>query len=71
MGARHDGQFSERGRKSEGTALNRSALQPSSAAPNKFKIVPAFLGEELAKQQYGRHKTRSGETHMDSLAAGQ
>ena len=71
MGARHDGQFSDRGRKSEGTTLNGSALQPSSAAPNQFEIVPAFFGEELAKQQCGRRETRSGETHMDSLAAAQ
>jgi hypothetical protein len=33
--------------------------------------VPAFLGEELAKQQYGCRETRSGETHMDTLAAAQ
>ncbi len=55
--------------KSEGTALTGPAPQPSSAAPNKFEIVPAFLGEEPAKQRFGRRKTRSGETHMDSLAA--
>jgi hypothetical protein len=71
MGARHEGQFSDRERKSEGTTLNGSAPRPSSAVPNKFEIVPAFLGEELAKQQYGRRKTPSGETHMNSLAAAQ
>ncbi len=68
MSTRHEGLCSDRERKSEGTALNGPAPQPSSAAPNKFEIVPAFLGEKLAKQRYGRRKTRSGETHMDSLA---